>query len=343
MASGAGELNRTTDLLLLPPEIDAVPRCPEGIELTFGGTVFGTTWIVRLIAEGATAGLADALKRRCEEELARIDAQMSPWISDSTLSVYNALAPGNAMVLPEPLRTVVGHAIDLRELTAGAFAPFLGVVMDLWGFGPVAVSEGLADPAECTRLQSRLSGSQPGWDGARLKRRADFALDLCGIAKGWAVDALHDLVRATPNVTSILVEIGGEAKGFGIKPDAMPWWLELEWPGAFPDRRALAALHGWACASSGSDIRFFEHEGRRYSHSMDPLTAQPSDSDLRGASVFDRHCWRADALATALIVMGGERARDFADRHDIPCLLIPAAADMSPVLSTALAQWAIDG
>ncbi|MDB5724132.1 MAG: ApbE family lipoprotein [Novosphingobium sp.] len=348
MVASAGELDRVEigadhDVLLLPPQVDAAARCPVGVELTFGGSVFGTTWMVRLIAESPAAqDLGDGLKRRCEDELAWIDGQMSPWIGGSRLNLYNALPPGAAMVLPEPMRAIVGHAIELQALTGGAFDPFLGAVTDLWGFGPVAVPEGLADPGECTRLRRLLDGPRPDWDGVRLERRAGFALDLCGIAKGHAVDALHDLVRATPGVAAVLVEIGGEAAGSGIKPDAMPWWLELEWPGTFDQRRIVAALHGWACASSGSDVRSFQHEGRRYSHSMDPLTAQPSASDLRGASVFDRHCWRADALATALVVMGRDRAYEFAVRHGIPCLLIPAESDARLVLSPALAQWASD-
>lgn len=343
MAAGAAAVHADDGLLFLPPEVAPAPHCPEGVELAFGGAIFGTTWMVRLIAEpAAAAGLAGGLKRRCEAELARIDAQMSPWIGDSTLNRYNGLKPGEALLLPEPMRAVVDLAIALHGLTGGAFDPFLGAVTDLWGFGPVAVSEGLADPGECARLRRLLAGEpRPRWDGQRLERSAGFALDLCGIAKGHAVDALHDLVRAAPGVVAVLVEIGGEAAGFGIKPDAMPWWLELEWPGAFAGR-AVAALHGWACASSGSDVRSFVHAGRRYSHSMDPLTAEPSASDLRGASVFDRRCARADALATALIVMGGEAARDFADRHAIPCLLIPETPGARPIVSAALREWLAD-
>lgn len=327
------------DLLLLPPEIDEAPHCPAGVELAFGGAAFGTTWMVRLIAEPDSAIVAATLKALCEVQLALIDAQMSPWITELTLSRYNRLAPGEAMPLPEPMRTVVDNAVALRVLTGGAFDPFLGSATDLWGFGPLAVPEGLPDGSA---LRGLLQGARPAWDGANLRRSPGFTLDLCGIAKGHAVDVLHDLLRDRPGVAAVLVEIGGEARGFGIKPDAWPWWLELEWPGTFAGQRAVAALHGWACASSGSDVRFFDHGGRRYSHSIDPATAEPSDSDLRGASVFDRHCWRADALATALIVMGSEKARAFADAHDIPCLLIPAAPGAAPILSAALLPWAAD-
>ncbi|MGN6355969.1 MAG: FAD:protein FMN transferase [Novosphingobium sp.] len=325
------------DLLLLPPEVDQTPHCPAGVELAFGGAAFGTTWMARLVAHEPAN--ATALKALCEIQLALIDAQMSPWIAESTLSRYNRLAPDEAADLPEPMRTVVDEAVALHALTGGAFDPFLGSAADLWGFGPQAVPEGLPD---CAELRGLREGARPEWNGETLWRSAGFTLDLCGIAKGYAVDVLHDLLRAVPGISAVLVEIGGETRGFGIKPDTMPWWLELEWPGALGGRRAVAALHGWACASSGSDVRFFDHGGRRYSHSIDPATSEPSDSDLRGASVFDRHCWRADALATALIVMGSEEAREFADAQGIPCLLIPAAPSAEPILSTALQAWAAD-
>lgn len=327
------------DLLLLPPEVDETPHCPAGIELAFGGAVFGTTWMVRVIVDPAAGHSAAALKPLCQVQLAIIDAQMSPWIADSTLSRYNRLAPGEAMTLPGPLRAVVDGATALHELTQGAFDPFLGSATDLWGFGPHAVPDSLPD---CAALRGARQGPRPVWDGASLQRAAGFTLDLCGIAKGYAVDVLHDLLRGLPGVAAVFVEIGGETRGFGIKRDAMPWWLDLDWPGAFGGRRAVAALHGWACASSGSDVRFFDHEGRRYSHSIDPATAEPSDNDLRGASVFDRHCWRADALATALIVMGSARAREFADAQAIPCVLIPAAPGAEPILSAALEPWSAD-
>lgn len=327
------------NLLLLPPEVDNTPHSPAGVELAFGGAVFGTTWMVRLVAEQGSAVTVAALKPLCQVRLAVIDAQMSPWIEESTLGRYNRLVPGEAIALPEPMRAVMDEAMALHALTGGAFDPFLGRATDLWGFGPFAVPEGLPD---CTELRAQRHGPRPAWDGESLERSAGFTLDLCGIAKGYAVDALHDLLRNVEGVAAVLVEIGGETRGFGIKPDAMPWWLELDWPGALAGRRAVAALHGWACASSGSDVRFFDHGGRRYSHSIDPVTAEPSDSDLRGASVFDRHCGRADALATALIVMGSEKARAFADAHDIPCLLIPAAPGAEPILSAALLPWAAD-
>lgn len=327
------------DLLLLPPEVDDTPHSPAGVELAFGGAVFGTTWMVRLIAEPAAEITAASVKPLCQVQLAVIDAQMSPWIADSTLSCYNRLAPGETMPLPEPMRGVVDNAVALHALTGGAFDPLLGSATDRWGFGPVAVADVLPD---CADLRAARQAPRPAWDGERLSRSAGFTLDLCGIAKGHAVDVLHDLLLAVPGVSAVFVEIGGETRGFGIKPNAMPWWLELDWPGALAGRRAVAALHGWACASSGSDVRFFDRDGRRYSHSIDPATAEPSDSDLRGASVFDRHCGRADALATALIVMGSEQAQSFAAAQAIPCLLIPNAPDAEPIISAALAPWVAD-
>lgn len=339
----------TYGYLLVPPQLDLVSLSVEGaVELAFGGEIFGTSWMVRLLtrdhgAQGSWPSLRDGLRQQCAERLALVDHQMSPWIGTSDLSRYNRLEHGEWMDLPSPMREIVEHAIGLSAETGGAFDPFLGKATQLWGFGPVPVEEGLPDPASLVHLRDLRHRDALQWAGQRLQRRAGFELDLCGIAKGYAVDMLIDVLEQSPQVQSALVEIGGETRGFGVKADTMPWWVELEWPGAFGDGRTLVALHGWACASTGVDVRSFEHEGRRYSHSIDPATVEPSESDLRGVSVLDRHCWRADALATALFVMGLEAAKDFADRCDVPCLLLPANPQFQPVLSKSLEGWCVDG
>lgn len=335
--------------LLVPPHLDPVSLSVEGaVELAFGGKIFGTTWMVRLLAkdrdaQGSWISLRDAMRQQCAERLAVVDHQMSPWIGTSDLCRYNRLEHGEWMDLPSPMRKVVEHAIGLSAQTEGTFDPFLGKATQLWGFGPVPVEEGLPDPASLVHLRDLRHREVPQWDGQRLQKRAGFELDLCGIAKGYAVDILVDLLAQSPHVQSALVEIGGETKGFGVKADIMPWWVELEWPGAFGGGRTLVALHGWACASTGVDVRSFAHAGRLYSHSIDPATAEPSVSDLRGVSVLDRHCWRADALATALFVMGMNAAKDFADRCGVPCLLLPANPNDQPVLSKPLESWCADG
>lgn len=330
-------------LLFLPPEACFIDEIPTGPEIAFSGSAFGTSWSLRAFTQRGTtrsAALAaqTALQGECQRALDLIDRQMSPWIGDSDLSRYNRLATGERARLPEPMRALVASSMSLCDLTGGAFDPFVGGITAIWGFGPDAVGMGLPGAASVAELQAGRSTRRPVLDGDVLERQAGHALDLCGIAKGYAVDLLLDAVIDLPCVSSALVEIGGELKGQGIKPDSMPWWVDLDWAGKVPMR---VALHGWACASSGSDVRFFDHGGRRYSHTMAPDRAEPVDNDLRGVTVFDRHCWRADALATALLVLGMDEGLAFADRHQIACILVPETG--RPRLSDAMTGWLGDG
>ncbi|OYX16101.1 MAG: thiamine biosynthesis protein ApbE, partial [Brevundimonas diminuta] len=128
-------------------------------------------------------------------------------------------------------------------------------------------------------------------------------LDFSGIAKGHAVDRVSDRLSAL-GATSHLVEIGGELKGRGVKPDAQPWWVEIEAVAGSPAPRTVAALVDLAMATSGDGRLAFTHEGRLYSHTLDGATGRPVDNGLAQVTVFDASAMRADALATALTVLG---------------------------------------
>ena len=167
-------------------------------------------------------------------------------------------------------------------------------------------------------------------------RQPGRTLDLCGIAKGYAVDVVMDIVRASLGMRAALVEIGGELKGWGLKPDGMPWWVSVE-GSAEP---TLAALCGWAVATSGDYVRSFRQYGIDYCHTVDPKTLAPIRNGVASVTVFDPECWRADALATALMVMGAPRAMAFARQHDIPCLLTQRTGRViAEAVSPALRSW----
>jgi thiamine biosynthesis lipoprotein len=331
-----------TDSLAIPrviiPELDAPPPLhPEARRLSFGGEAFATTWRVRLCADPARFRDSDALATRCRARLARIDAEMSPYRSDSDLTRFNTAAAGTPVALPAMLRAVIAGALDIAALTNGAFDPTVLQAVELWGFGARAVPPGL--PAdEVLSALPRQGWQQITLGPQGLVRPERVHLDLCGIAKGYAVDAVLDIVRAEPGVTAALVEIGGELKGFGVQPDGQPWWIGID-----GEHATHIALCDWAVATSGDGRRAFTHEGRLYSHIIDATSQSPTRSDIASATVFDRTCWRADALATALIVMGERRALAFAEAQNLACLLRVRDGDrMRTVLSPRLTAWADD-
>ncbi|MGN6421720.1 MAG: FAD:protein FMN transferase [Asticcacaulis sp.] len=323
------------DPTVLIPDLDAPPDLQRTAQrLSFGGAAFATTWRVRLCADPARFAGLDRLRAACAAKLERIDAEMSPYREESDLTRFNRAAAGDVVPLPALTMQVLRGALEIAVLTNGAFDPCLLAAVELWGFGARAVPEGLPDAADIAALPSS------GWralhlTGSGLIKPDGVQLDLCGVAKGFAVDEVLRLCRAEPGVTAALVEIGGELKGWGVQPDGQPWWVGIE------HTDARVALCGWAAATSGDGRRAFVHKGRLYSHTLDAETGAPTTSDIASATVFDRDCWRADALATALIVMGEARALSFAAEHDLPCWLRVRDGDaVRTVLSPRLEGWA---
>jgi thiamine biosynthesis lipoprotein len=327
----------TLDRHVLIPDLDVAPELhPHAQRFALNGKSFATTWSIALYADAEPEGL----DVRCQAVLDRIDKEMSPYRIDSDLTRFN-LAPAGAFVrLPDSLCKVVGYALETAALSAGAFDPALLSAVELWGFGARAVAEGLPEATDI----STLRGQKHGWrdlivQGEGMVKPADVRLDLCAIAKGFAVDELMRLLQAELGVCAALVEVGGELKGWGVQPDGLPWWVEIEAPEAAQGPRTVAALCGWAVATSGERVRSFVHNGQVHSHTIDSVTQSPTRSDVISATVFDPECWRADALATALMVMGEERAIEFATQHDIPCLLWVHDGGLRVVRSPRLEGW----
>lgn len=302
---GGADDRRRDDRVLIPPMTGAPERPPSDLIWSLSGETMGTTWSVRLVPPpGAAQGdFAAAV----EEELARIVAVFSPWEVDSEVCRFNA-APAGTWALSDDFWALLTQALDLADDVNGAVDPSLGALIDLWGFGPPGPRSVLLPLPSDEEVEAARAVS--GWQKLRLHREAQAAiqiggmkLDFSGIAKGHAVDRVSDRLSAL-GATSHLVEIGGELKGRGVKPDAQPWWVEIEAVAGSPAPRTVAALLDLAMATSGDGRRTFTHGGRLYSHTLDGATGRPVDNGLAQVTVFDASAMRADALATALTVLG---------------------------------------
>lgn len=173
--------------------------------------------------------------------------------------------------------------------------------------------------------------------GATLTQAGDVQLDLNGIAKGYAVDRIAACLTAA-GLTSHLVEIGGELRGAGVKPDGEPWWAEIEAPPGFDRARTLAALYDLSLATSGDYRRGEIVNGALISHTISPSTGAPIDNGLAAVTVFHPSCMHADAYATALSVMGLQRALQFATTRDIAAIFVQREAAGFTEHLTPLAQ-----
>jgi thiamine biosynthesis lipoprotein len=337
--------------VLIPTHGKAPARPPSSLIWDFAGETMGTTWAVRL---APPPGLARAdVQAAIEEELARIILLFSHWEPRSELSRLNAAPPG-FWAVSEPFWGLLNAALDLADDTNGAVDPTLGALVDLWGFGPPGPRP--LDPlagAPSLPLDEEIVAALAvsGWGRLRLNRDAravqqlgGVRLDLSGIAKGHAVDRVSERLTAL-GATHHLVEIGGELRGAGVKPDGQPWWVQLEQAPGAPAPRTVAALFDMAVATSGDWVRRFEVDGRAYSHTLDGRTGRPVDNGVASVTVLADTAMYADAMATALTVMGPDEGPEFAAAMNLAAAFVVRGADgpverVTPAFSAMLDEGA---
>jgi thiamine biosynthesis lipoprotein len=284
--------------IAVPAVID--PAAFAGLDRTapvvdLAGATMGTTWSVRFVppSQSDVAAVRAAIVFRLDS----IVAGMSHWEPGSLLSRFNRAAAGSWTNLPPDFAHVIATALRIAEITDGAFDPAIGRLVDAWGFGAVPVT-GTPDEAAIDAAMRASGWRLLRFDPAarRLCQPGGLALDLSGIAKGFAVDAVAEMLAAK-GVRHALVEVGGELAGRGVRPDGEPWWVDLEAPPGVDAEPLRVALHGLAVATSGNY--------RRGDHNLDPRTGRPADHGVRSVSVLHPSAMTADAWATALTVGGG--------------------------------------
>ncbi len=252
----------------------------------------GTAWRVRCAVPDA--GVVVPLHHAIDQRLAHLVAQLSHWDGTSALSRFNASPASTIVALPDDLAAVVHLSLQVAQASAGAFDPAIGRLVDLWGFGPPG-PQPPPSSEDIRRARASSGWRRLRWDAGtrRLRQPGGLSLDLSGVGKGHAVDAIADLLAAR-GIAHGLVEIGGELVGRGIKPDGEPWWVDLETPPFCDVAPIRLALHQCAVATSG--------DYRRGAHSIDPRTGHPAANGVTSVTVVAASAALADALATAITV-----------------------------------------
>jgi len=288
--------------IAIPPALSPAAfhrRQADAPVVACAGQTMGTSWSARIVA--APEGVAAAI----QAELDRVVAEMSHWAPDSDLSRFNRSPPGRWQPLPIGFAKVLAAALDVAEKSGGAFDPAMGTLVDLWGFGPPGPRSDLPNDTEIAAARALSGRAHVEQDDRRARRHAEARLDFSGIAKGHGVDRVAEMLRSM-GLRDFLVEVGGELRGEGIKPDGQPWWVDLEAPPGSRLAPIRAALHGLSVATSGDYRRSFAHAGRAYAHTIDPRTGRPLDNGVGSVTVLHPSCMLADAWATALSVLGPE-------------------------------------
>ncbi len=267
-----------------------------------GGPAFGSYWRLTL-PQAAPVPTA-----RISRIIAEIDAAMSPYRA-SDLTRFNRARTTDLLPLPPETLDVARTALAIATETGGAFDPTVGPLVGRLGFGPIRGAEG------------RWTGLSAERDGLR-KEAPGLTLDLCGIAKGHALDRIATLLDEAGE--PFLLDLGGEVSGRGRHPDGRTWRVLIDGTGL------VARIEDIAVATSGDAVQGYRLGSRSYGHIVDPARGAAA-TGLASVSVFHRSGRRADALATALVAMGRERAAEFAGRTGIEAVLVPDAG--APILT----------
>lgn len=290
--------------------------------VSFSGETMGTSFTVKWV--DLNDERIPAIRAEVIQALADVNQAMSTYISDSELSQFNKLPVGSEVSVSDALFYVLKLAQDISLKTAGAFDITVGPLVNLWGFGPDGrVIKAPAD-AVVTLLKQRIGYEKLilNTDPKRAKKLAMLYLDLSAIAKGYGVDVLADIMNKN-HIKNFLVEIGGELRAQGTKLDGQDWKIAIESPVSGERQvQKVLSISNTGIATSGDYRNYFEENGIRYSHTINPETGKPIIHKLASVTVLMNTCAEADALATAFMVMGEEHAYDFAVKHHIDAFFI---------------------
>ena len=314
-------LSRRSLLLLLLCAAACGPRGPQ--EYLFEGRAMGTSYSVKIIAEAPlepaeTDRLAGVIFAAIED----VNGKMSTYKEDSELSRFNQLRTDEPFAVSAETLKVLVEAKRIGALSNGAYDITVGPLVNLWGFGPGERTKDISDEM----IQAALASV--GWEKIAIDEAAstirklhpDVYVDLSSIAKGYGSDRVGEALAAEGH-PRYMVELGGEIRAAGLNLNGEPWRLAIERP--VEDQRAIervVALENLSMATSGDYRNFYDAEGERISHTIDPRTGRPVRGRVAAVSVVDPSCMTADGWATALTALGEDEGFAIAEREHLTAL-----------------------
>jgi thiamine biosynthesis lipoprotein len=301
--------------------------CSFKKEILFSGKTMGTTYHIKVVT--GFFQNTNQLKNKIDSRLERINRSMSIYIEDSEISRFNQKTSINKAFYPSAdFMNVIAVAQNLYELTGGAWDGTIKPLIDLWGFGSsVRSKKRIPDTMEIVSILSEIGFNhiEISKNGYFFKKKACISIDLSSIAKGYGVDAVAALIKGS-GFENFLVEIGGEVFASGFRADGKQWRVGINRPetGSPSDCvYKVITIHDKALATSGDYRNFFEMEGKRYSHVIDPRTGYPVSNGVVSVSIIADNCTLADGLATAVMVLGYQKGIELVDRlNGVECLII---------------------
>ncbi len=293
----------------------------ESNVVVLNGTTMGTTYQIKLVKpEGKNYKTIHA---QIDSLLRLINLEMSTYIDSSEISRFNQFKDTTWFAISKDFYTVLRKALEISKMTNGAYDITVGPLVNLWGFGPENRREQIPSEKE---IKERLKNV--GYKNILIKenpysvkkRNEKIYVDLSSIAKGYGVDKVAGFLDDN-GFTAYMVEIGGEVRTKGKKNKSDFWKIGIQYPDGSNKISKIVKLFNLSMATSGDYYNYFEINGKRFSHTIDPRTGRPVTHNLVSVSVVDPSCATADGWATALLVLGPEEGFRFALKHNFPVIM----------------------
>ncbi len=298
---------------------------PQQVHLS--GPTMGTSYNIKYLQQDGLPS-SDDLHKEIDRLLEEVNDQMSTYRKDSELSRFNQYQGIDPFEVSNQTATVVKEAIRLNGLTEGALDVTVGPLVNLWGFGPEARPEVVPTDAELAERKANTGIHHLSVEGNKLsKDLPHLYVDLSTIAKGWGIDVVANYIESQ-GIHNYMVEVGGEIRLKGLNRDGVPWRIAVEKPTV--DERSIQEIiepGDMAIATSGDYRNYFERDGVRYSHIINPQTGRPIHNRVVSVTVLDKSCMTADGLATGLMVLGDEKGIEIAEQNHIPVFMIVKTDD----------------
>jgi len=291
---------------------------------TFTGQVMGTLYSVKYLPPATSALPPKEIDVQIHARLSHVDQLMSTYKPESEVSRFNRSVPGEWFEVSEETFEVVSLAQVISDKTAGAFDISVARLVNLWGFGPDHHVAQVPDEDQLFAVLIEVGYEKIELHTSELKLRkmTPLRIDLSAIAKGYGVDQVADFLDET-GVTTYMVEVGGEIRTRGLKPNGKPWRIAIEAPNTDQrDVHSIIDITDRAVATSGDYRNYFEKDGQRFSHTIDPKTGYPITHNLASVTVIGETAAEVDALATAFSVLGPDQAMQYAKAYNVAAYFI---------------------
>jgi thiamine biosynthesis lipoprotein len=284
----------------------------------------GTTYHIK-ISEEVPATTADLLRKDIEKLLEDVNQSFSTYIETSEVSTFNQYDGVDDREKSAEFITVLSEALRISDITKGAYDITVGPLVNLWGFGPRFTADNVPDQKAIDQASLNVGYKNIVVDvksNTLKKIKSAIYIDFSSIAKGYGVDKVAELLYAK-GLKNFMVEIGGEMQLKGANPQGDKWRIAVEKPDSSSRSiHQVINVTDMAVATSGDYRNYFEKDGVKFSHTIDPVTGYPVQQSLASVTVMSKSCMTADAWATAFMVLGIKKGYDLAIENNLAVLFL---------------------